>query len=60
MTDEELLSGIDQIIEQAPSVGLCPLPFKLIRERVSELVAERNQLQEEVGRLRYLVNHYIG
>ena len=48
MTDEELLSGIDAIIEQAPSFGLCPLPFEIIRDRVAELITERKQLKEQL------------
>ena len=45
MTGQELLESIDQMIEQAPSVGLCALPFRILRKEVSELVTECNQLR---------------
>lgn len=51
MTDAELLSGIDEMIKDAPSVGLCPLPFKLIRDAVAELIKERDALKKRVTSL---------
>ena len=45
MTDAELLHGIDEMIEDAPEAGLCPLPFKIIRDAVQELVTDRDQLK---------------
>lgn len=51
MTDAELLSGIDEMIKDAPGVGLCPLPFKIIRDRVAELIKERDDLKEMVASL---------
>lgn len=45
LTDEELLTGIDKMIEQAPGVGLCTFGFKIVRNAVSDLVTERNQLR---------------
>ena len=42
--DTQLLADIDQMIEQAPEIGICPLPFKLLRERVEVLVAQKNWL----------------
>ncbi len=44
MTDDELLSGIEGMIEQAPSLGLCSMPFQIIRDHVEQLVTSRNQL----------------
>ena len=46
MTDQEFLDGIEEMIAQAPEVGLCSMPFKIIRDYVAELVTERNQLRE--------------
>lgn len=45
MTDEELLKGIEEMIEEAPSVGLCTLPFKIIRDGFAAVIAERNELK---------------
>ena len=45
LTDEELLAGIDEMIADAPGVGLCTFGFKMIRDSVAELVTERNQLK---------------
>ena len=45
LTDEELMSGFDEMIKQAPEVGLCALPFKIIRDSVADVVTERNQLK---------------
>ena len=42
LTDKELLDGIDEMIEQAPSVGLCAFPFKILRDGVAKLIAERD------------------
>lgn len=52
MTDAELLSGIDEMIEQAPGVGLCAYPFKLIRDAVADLIAERDALKDGNNHLR--------
>lgn len=46
MTDQEFIDGIDQMINEAPDVGLCSFPFKIIRDYVINLVTERNQLKE--------------
>ena len=45
LTDEELLTGIDKMIEQAPGVGLCTFGFKIVRNAVSDLITERDQLR---------------
>ena len=45
LTDEELLQGIDEMISDAPGVGLCAMPFKIIRDAVAELVTKCNQLE---------------
>lgn len=46
MTDKELLSGLDEMIEQAPTVGLCSYPFKVVREEVERIIHERDALEE--------------
>ncbi len=40
--DKELLDAIDEMTAQAPEVGLCPLPFKVLRKCVEELITEIN------------------
>lgn len=47
MTDEELLQGIDEMIKDAPGVGLCTMPFKLIRDAVSALIDEKDALMQK-------------
>ena len=43
--DKVLLAGILEMEEQAPSVGLCSYPFKVLRQAVEELIEERNALE---------------
>ena len=42
--DKLLLDGIREMEEQAPAVGLCSYPFRVVRERVEALIAERDEL----------------
>ena len=46
MTDTEktLLDAINEMAEQAPSVGLCSTPFRMIHAQVWEIVKERDEL----------------
>lgn len=48
MTDKELIQGIDEMIEQAPNVGLCAFPFKILRDGINDLIAERDDLKKEL------------
>lgn len=41
---QDLLSGLDEMAEEAPGVGLCSLPFKLLRQKAEALIEERNKL----------------
>ena len=45
MTHEELLDGIDEMIKDAPGVGLCALPFRIIRDEVADLIKEVEELK---------------
>ena len=45
MTDAEFLTGIEQMIADAGEMGLCKLPFEIIRDRVAELIKERDALK---------------
>ena len=42
MTNEELLAGLDEMIKDAPGIGLCTMPFKMIRDAVADLIRERD------------------
>ena len=44
--DRALLDGIREMEEQAPGVGLCAYPFKVVRQEVERLIEERNALEE--------------
>lgn len=49
MTGEEILQGIDEMIEEAPGVGLCTIGFKILRDSVADLIAERDALAERIA-----------
>lgn len=44
--DRALLDGIMEMEEQAPGVGLCSYPFKVVRQEVERIIEERNALEE--------------
>ena len=44
--NEILLKSIDDLIEQAPEIGICPLVFKTLRIEVERLISENKQLSE--------------
>lgn len=46
--DNMILDALQAMIEQAPKIGLCAMPFKVIYERVVALVAENNILRQIV------------
>ena len=41
-----LLRSIDDMIEQAPEIGICPLVFKSLKIEVERLISENKQLSE--------------
>lgn len=43
-TAQELLDGLREMEEEAPGVGLCTLPFKLLIGKAEEIIAERDKL----------------
>lgn len=51
MNDQErneiLLKSIDDLIEQAPEIGICPLVFKTLRIEVERLISENERLSEQ-------------
>lgn len=53
MTDEQkiLLESIKDMADQAPNVGLCSMPFRVMYDRVAELIAENTHLKSECDRL---------
>ena len=44
--NEILLKSIDDLIEQAPKIGICPLVFKTLRIEVERLISENKKLSE--------------
>lgn len=46
MTDSEkqFIEGVKQMEEQAPGVGLCSMPFRMIREELERVYKERDEL----------------
>lgn len=43
-SDEKLLAAIDQMAEQAPGVGLCSTPFKMLHDEVRTILLEKTYL----------------
>ena len=44
-SDRNLIYCVKQMEEEAPGVGLCSFPFKILREEIECLIAERDALQ---------------
>lgn len=42
MSDKELIDGLVQMEEQAQEMGLCAIPFMLVRESVAQRIRERD------------------
>jgi hypothetical protein len=42
--DQALLAAVNEMEEQAPSVGLCGYPFKILRKEIAKLIEERDGL----------------
>lgn len=45
--ESELIRALETMEEEAPSLGLCPLTFAVMREIVWEIIAERDALKRE-------------
>lgn len=46
--DQALLDAVKEMEDQAPSVGLCGFPFKILREEIAKLIDERDALKDAV------------
>ena len=46
--EKDLLDQIEEMAEQAPSVGLCSLPFRILHTRVLALIHENDTLKKEL------------
>ena len=44
--NEILLKFIDDMIEQAPEIGICRLAFKSLKIEVERMISENKQLSE--------------
>ena len=42
--DKQLLDSVKQMEEEAPSVGLCSYPFKILHDEIEKLIEERDGL----------------
>lgn len=42
--EKTMLDGLKQMEDDAPSVGLCATPFRLIREEMERIIVERDGL----------------
>lgn len=42
--EKTVLDGLKQMEDEAPSVGLCATPFRLIREEMEQVIRERDGL----------------
>lgn len=43
--EKTMMDGLKQMESDAPSVGLCATPFRVIREELERVYAERDSLQ---------------
>lgn len=50
-TNQALLDSISQMVDDAPSIGVCPLAFKVLYDQVNELIQENARLKAECDRL---------
>lgn len=50
-TDQQLLDYIQQMADDAPGVGLCALPFELLKERVALVIEQKDWLLKHTGSL---------
>lgn len=46
--EKDLLDQIEEMAEQAPSVGLCSLPFRILHTRVLAIIHENETLKKEL------------
>ena len=46
MSDKELIDGLVQMEEQAQEMGLCAIPFMLVRESVAQRIRERDAAEK--------------
>lgn len=46
--EKDLLDQIEKMAEQAPGVGLCSLPFRILHTRVLALIHENDTLKQEL------------
>ena len=45
-TEQYFLNDIQRLADEAPSVGLCSLPFKTIHAKVAAIIKEKDKLAE--------------
>lgn len=50
--EREVLDGISKMADQAPDLGLCPTPFRIIHAQFMEAVLERDKLRKELAQKR--------
>lgn len=49
-SEKELLDGIRQMEEQAPSVGLCAMPFMILYDKVAKIIEEKERLRSALAK----------
>lgn len=47
--EREILASIGEMAEQANGVGLCKLPFLVLREEVEKIIVEKNEIKNMKG-----------
>lgn len=59
--EQVLLDSLSQMECDAPNVGLCAMPFRVIRQQVQQIITERDDLAEYRRPTRVLpYHHYYG
>ena len=49
-TEQYFLKDIQRMADEAPSVGLCSLPFKIIHDKVAAIIREKDRLADIIAK----------
>lgn len=46
--EKQIIAGVREMAQDAPKVGLCSLPFKILADEIERIIAEREALRQEI------------
>lgn len=47
--EKQIIAGVREMAQDAPKVGLCSLPFKILADEIERIIAEREALRQEIA-----------